>query len=330
MTFNKSIHEIIAGALFDHAYTEREKFLNEGGQLAYYTTADTALSIFRGKEIWMRSATVMNDYSEVHFGFCQMREAWKTSEGNQFWRALEDISPRITSSVEGHLLTGSNDLAHDTYLTCLSKIGPDDLARELGKLSMWRAYGGDSGVALILNSTPFQGDSTALGVYSQPVIYGTSQQLAKQLGQIASRLFDAKKEIQDYLETGEDAVAYLSSLIALSIEFLIVCLKHPAFEEENEWRVICPLKRKGYKLKQEIHCIGGIPQIVLKIPLEDDPTANLHGYGLNNLISQVLIGPTQHPEAIKAALCHAMRDSGIIRPEDRVKLTYIPLRPNNR
>jgi hypothetical protein len=40
-----------------------------GGRFVYYTTADTATSILKHRQIWMRSTTTMNDYMEVEHGF---------------------------------------------------------------------------------------------------------------------------------------------------------------------------------------------------------------------------------------------------------------------
>ena len=42
--------------------------LNEGYKFAYYTTADIAKKILEKKEIWLRNAHVMNDYSELSYG----------------------------------------------------------------------------------------------------------------------------------------------------------------------------------------------------------------------------------------------------------------------
>ena len=38
-------------------------------RLVYYTNADTAVSMIRNREVWMRKSSLMNDYREIEHGF---------------------------------------------------------------------------------------------------------------------------------------------------------------------------------------------------------------------------------------------------------------------
>lgn len=60
-----NIHEALFGELFpDLSLTFGESAL-DNLQFIYYTSAETAMSILKSKEIWFRNARVMNDYEET-------------------------------------------------------------------------------------------------------------------------------------------------------------------------------------------------------------------------------------------------------------------------
>jgi hypothetical protein len=70
-----------------------------GSRVVYYTTADTATSILRNRQIWMRSTTTMNDYMEVEHGFECLDAAYKAEAGNIFNEALKTCFPGLAEEV---------------------------------------------------------------------------------------------------------------------------------------------------------------------------------------------------------------------------------------
>lgn len=55
--------------IFMPRYVERGSKIAESNQkLLHYTSAATALSILKNKEIWMRNTRCMNDFLEVKYG----------------------------------------------------------------------------------------------------------------------------------------------------------------------------------------------------------------------------------------------------------------------
>ena len=49
----------------------------------------------------------------------------------------------------------------------------------------------------------------------------------------------------------------------------VTCLKHSGFKEEHEWRLIyAPIRWPSPFIEREAKEVGGIPQIIYKIPLD--------------------------------------------------------------
>jgi hypothetical protein len=55
----------LGNTFMPHADSARKDLMAGGGQLAYYTTADTAVKMITNNEFWLRDSRVMNDYTEV-------------------------------------------------------------------------------------------------------------------------------------------------------------------------------------------------------------------------------------------------------------------------
>src|SRR5690606_23126401 len=121
-------------------------------------------------------------------------------------------------------------LENGTYLTCLSEHEPEE--DNLGRLSMWRAYGGRSGVALVLNRTPFEADTDVLKAYSAPVFYGDVRMVEAHFDRTGR---DFLRHATIFSAVPREAV--IGSMF-LMLRFTTLCTKHPAFAEEREWRVI--------------------------------------------------------------------------------------------
>jgi hypothetical protein len=73
---------------FPHIDNKKREVMDSGCRFVYYTTADTATKILESKQIWLRNTAVMNDYSEVQYGFQCLYDAYKTEPGNNFNTAL--------------------------------------------------------------------------------------------------------------------------------------------------------------------------------------------------------------------------------------------------
>lgn len=59
-------------------------------RFVYYTRAETAMSILKNKQIWMRKSMCMNDFSEVQYGLQRLTEVYLNSETGKIFRSLLD------------------------------------------------------------------------------------------------------------------------------------------------------------------------------------------------------------------------------------------------
>lgn len=289
------------------------------GRFVHYTTAETATSILKNKQVWMRNAALMNDYSEIEHGVGCINEALNGPNGKVFTNLLDSIKPGAFDSIrEAHkkIITFSKS---ETFLLCVSEhLNEED---ELGRLSMWRAYGGHSGIAIVMNMEAFFSPSDALTVYSSPVVYADPLSFQFAFDQVVASV---SKNIA-YLKT-LDADVVMATVFRMMV-FASLSIKHPGFAEEREWRLIkAPPFGNSSHIQKTIEVVRGIPQRVTKFKLEDIPAENLTGLDIPKLIDRVIVGPTNHPYEIAQTMRELLYNAGVPNPIDRVVISSIPLR----
>lgn len=126
-----------------------DQLKNSHKKLVHYTSATTALSILKNQEIWMRNTKCMNDFLEVRYG-CRLFENLKDNgESKKFEQLKEAFGKQGDAFEQGffHAINEFDAWTNTTYIACLSEHEPDE--DKYGRLSMWRGYGRDSGVALV-------------------------------------------------------------------------------------------------------------------------------------------------------------------------------------
>lgn len=308
---------------FPYATEVTDRVQRAGGRFAYYTTAATALEVLRGRELWMRNTLVMNDFMEVEHGVSCVINAYNSPAGLSLNTELEKHFPGLSQEIKSLFDAWIPSFRRDTFVTCISEHTQSE--DKYGRLSMWRAYGGGAGVALIVNGGVIFRHSTALAAYSSPVAYFDALEVQNQLSLVASNIA-ANPELLQRLgrEGAKNAVFHM-------LRFAAVCTKHPAFREEREWRVVAsPALESSPLLPVCIETVGGIPQKVLKIDLADHPDKDLIGLEPAALVDRVLIGPCAHSDVIGEAIRQALENAGVPDPHLKIVHTGIPLRDNQR
>jgi hypothetical protein len=304
---------------FPNAAKKIARVRSEHLRFVHYTSAAVALELLRKKEAWMRNVTTMNDYMEVRHGMNCLVAAYTGKPGQELKKALESIFPGLHSELERRFNWWLPYIENDTYITCLSEHLP--VEDEHGRLSMWRAYGGTTGVALVFNSAALLSDTNALNAWSSPVAYLDEKGFAEEFMSVVDRMVAAKEFIRTQ---NQDEVL---NRIFQMFRFAVVCTKHPGFAEELEWRVIhTPALEPSIRLLRSIEAIGGVPQIVFKIPLQDVPEEGLTGMRLVDLIDRIIIGPTDYPQVTAAAFHETLVAEGFADPSRVIRISRIPLR----
>jgi len=309
-----------ARAIFFPYVAERKAELAQRKiRLAHYCAAESAVSIIRNQEIWMRNAAVMNDFAEVEYGLRLLLASYQGQAGAAFKKAIETAFPGTVGKVSGLFDSYRWELRGETYLTSVTEHHPDENA--LGRLSMWRSYGGSTGVALVLQLQAMNLPYESLAEFALPVLYADEQMFDKYMVQLAESISQAREFI---LSRGQD---WFVNWLHFLLRSTVLSTKHPGFAEEREWRAIhSPITVHSTFLRREILTVAGEPQILYKIPLRQACNPAPGGLNAASLIERVIIGPTQHPGVVAAAFVALLEEAGVPDARERVSASAIPLR----
>jgi hypothetical protein len=303
---------------FPHASKRLHSALACNQRFVHYTNAETATKIIRGNAVWMRKSSLMKDYREVEHGFQCLAAAYQNNK-QRFCSLLDGMFPGFCAKLEERFSGWMPAFRMDTYITCISEhIEGEDLH---GRLSMWRAYGGVNGVAIVVNGGPFLRPSNALKAYTSPVAYLNDKDFEIEF----IGLLDSIEANRGFiLSLGAGAV--FDNMFA-AFRYAVLCTKHPGFHEEREWRVVySPSFVKSDRIVQSIESINGVPQSIYKIPFVDVPGEGLSGLCLPASIDRVIIGPTKYPLGIYDALVSLLTEAGVADAPLKVVISDIPLR----
>ena len=310
-------------AIWDIFFREDRELLKaiekQNTRLVHYTTAEAAMRILQSKELWMRKSNTMNDYMEVDHGVYLLQTAYETFIKSDLSQLFDPIFPGFCDELANKYDSWLPAFRNDTYLACLSI--HDDAEDDVGRLSMWRAYGGQNGVAIVLNNAPFISESDALKVYSSKVNYSNGEDFDAVFHAIISKL-NVNRDLL-YRVQKETVI----QLIFHKFLFSVICTKHSGFMEEKEWRVLHNTKLwPSERVTNPVELIRGVPQQIIKVPFKSYPDEGLSGLEIENLVDRIIIGPTQHPIIIRDAFIDLLSAYGVNNPETKVHILHIPLR----
>lgn len=322
-----NIQKIIRETFFPYATRKVERMLESNTRFVHYTSADNALNIIDGNQVWLRNTNLMNDYREVQHGDRCLMDAWNDDAvGGKLRGALDQISEGLSKRILQKYINGERTRSLETYMIAVSEHGNESSREDLyGRLSMWRAYGGNTNVAFVFKNDPFISESDALNAFTSPVLYADSESFKPNLLQVAEKV---ERNIGMLRIAGEDVASHL---MLSAMHFAALSTKHPGFAEEREWRVIYTPEfsltgsRKS-RLESKIVSLDGVPQRIFALKLENIPEEGFIGATLPELLVEVIIGPTQFPWPIYDALVEKLHTAGVTDAEARVRVSNIPLR----
>lgn len=291
---------------------------NQGLRFAHYTSAATAGLILDNYSIRLRQSSTMNDFREIEFGTQCIQDSWLAHQ-RQFDDVFGRISPDFGERLWAWLQDWKQTVRYQTFLACVSEHKKDE--DTYGRLSMWRAYGGANGVALVLNSEPFLRPSNALHAYSSPVAYHTRESFEIEFHSLVQRAEDNLTFLQS------KGVEWVFGQMCHTFHFAMLCTKHYGFWEEREWRIVhSPAFGEPKNLARSVKTVNGIPQTVLTLKLKDIPDEGLIGIEIPAFLDRIIIGPTQHPFVIAEALASLLKLRGVSDPASKIVYSDIPLR----
>lgn len=184
---------------------------------------------------------------------------------------------------------------------------------------MWRAYGGNSGVAIVLKNRPFITPNDKLGANTYPVYYLSKSDFAN--------LFDKLVDnIIRNIQTIRNNNAFLTDLW-LQLQSLQFCIKHPGFGEEKEWRVVYrPKYNPTEHIPGEIRSVRGTPQQIYTLRLEDIPEADFFHATPGQFIDRIIIGPCAYPSVARDAFVRTLEKALVQEADSKVIISDLPLR----
>ncbi len=175
----------------------------------HYTDIDGLLGMILTGKIWATHVSRLNDSSEYHHGISIVPDCVRNS------------MPTLSKPLVEKLLSEFKRV--ETYVASYST--KHDL------LSQWRSYSGGkvgyclglatNGIATLDGSTPLL----------EPVIYKDS--LAQQ---VISKMVNRVDEYLQSNKFGDVEVGFLLGMVGGTLANLACMIKHPKFEEENEYR----------------------------------------------------------------------------------------------
>jgi hypothetical protein len=287
-------------------------------RFVHYTSAEAAMSILKNKEVWLRKASMMNDFGEITYGIKTLVFAYE-KESKPLKELIDHLFPGLSGEVEALFNSWEQSFREDTFITCMSE--HENSEDGLGRLSMWRAYGGTASVALVFNPNVFVSNSGILGATTSPVAYLTKEKMGKQIIAFTQNI-ERNGDVLSSLSR-DDIRGHLFNVLRLAA----ICTKHPGFKEEREWRVVYnPKLQASDRVKREIVSIGGIPQPICKIPLKDDLDSGLIGAEIPKLIDRIIIGPSKHPLELRDTFVELLGAARMLDANQRVWVSDIPLR----
>jgi hypothetical protein len=290
-------------------------------RFVHYTTAENALKIIKSKRIWMRNTNCMADFREVQHGFEILNKFFlDQAKVDAFNQALEACAPGAAQEAIRLFNGWWNDVRLNTYIASLSE--HEDSEDLHGRLSMWRAFGGNTArVAIILNIPAASEAGAALNVAFNPVTYLNEQEVHTELDQVIQNI----RNENAFLKTigRPDLINYVFHMLISGA----VCLKHEGFREEREWRAIYSPNRSPSPLMQsDIEVVNGVPQTVYKVPLDASVSNALAGIDVSRIVDRLIVGPSPYPWVMYSAFAQALTEAGVQNAPTRVWTSGIPIR----
>ncbi len=290
-------------------------------RFVHYTPADAALNIIKTKRLWMRNAMCMSDYREVNHGYDLFRGFFSDkNNADKFINALDRCAPNVASEAINLFDQWWGNIQTSTYIASISEHDDDEDLH--GRLSMWRAYGGSSArVAIVLNVPWYTGAGEKLNISFSPVEYPAAGAVHATINAVIDNVL----ENHEFLST-VDRNILLGTVFNMLLAG-VTCLKHEGFREEREWRVLySPKLRPSTFVKPSTETIGGVPQVLYKLPLDAVVSDSLADLDFAQIFDRLIIGPSPYPFAQYEAFVAALESAGVPNAAERVFVSGIPIR----
>jgi len=307
------------GISLGRQWMQRHAIVPHAPPLFHYTGAAAIRGILQSGRLWASGAQYMNDWMEVVYGYdIIMTGLRELVEKNK----LPDRSRTVFKDVL-QLMESPDSPFIDAYFVAFCEKG--------NLLSQWRAYAGTQGFAIEFDPLVVRGELTlttqapARNLRLAKIEYDPRQQ--------AENFHELIEELRDTIEgtklTGNSKTSSLPTLVEFTRMVLsswAATVKHPGFEEEQEWRVIFqPLITSEEKYLSTTEFVVRLegPEFVTHV--EFMPDAKVLGKPGHLLpIKSIICGPNVSMRTANRALEILLRNNGYEGVQ--IKRSEIPAR----
>lgn len=235
----------------------------------HYTDRQGFVGIVEKGQLWASDINHSNDIAELRYGFALMDRGLQTIADS----GIQPVSDRVKSVMQ---FLNEGSFFSPVYAVCFSTQGDS--------LSQWRGYARGGGFAIGLTPTSLQqivaafpGTSLVRVVYKPKDHEKLAEMLLRELVDLLGRIPDA--------DWSNRAAMIVARRFGISATLLSARMKHPAFREEDEWRLLVA-PAVGTPIKFRAARTSIVPYV--QLPL--NPT----GKGLKG--GTFVVGPTAMPD----------------------------------
>lgn len=271
-------------------------------ELYHYTSQPGLLGILNSDALWASKIHYLNDSTEFRIALDLAKEVLNE-------RLEQEVDARNREKIE--CLLGNIPTIQKINICVVS------LSQKRDLLSQWRAYGGSvGGLSIGFKSSNLMARASKQGFYLVRCVYDQSKQrqiiselidecLAVEFNTIPTKVDPNFPRTIFVLHTGGDFTRKLAATAPI--------LKHPSFEEEDEWRLI---SEKGLNLSSLSFRPGGS----MLTPYFDFQLGDKRDY-----LGSITVGPNPHPDLANDAVQMLLGKYGIAN-ETKIFETGIPFR----
>ncbi len=286
------------------------------GPLYHYTDAPGFKGIIRDGCLWA-----------THYGFLNDTEELLIGE-----KVVRDVASKLRNAATGlqrHFLESFIKDYEAESLTKIAHICVASLSEDGDSLSQWRAYASDGGGYAIgfsqfrlPESTEAPSAAAQVGLWLARCVYDRSTieaEATSMLSRVAG-VFEAKTNEHPGDSAAQSQIGGRLQAVAMRRSATIALrLKHEAFREEREWRLIAfpHLGEEGAVMQFRPAPRGLVPYLALDQRVADSKLG----------LSRVVVGPTQEPTHSRAAAALFLSAHGYAT-DNLVESSRAPFRSN--
>lgn len=278
----------------------------------HYTTSDGLLGILESKKIRATAVEYLNDSKELTFAVDSASSFIRTSRDKLF--------PGVHAPLADLVLTGlTQRYESGVFVACFCTNGD--------RLSQWRGYA-DRGLGFALGFVGRRLTKLQLvnGADVLNVRFGRCSYTEKSLHASIEDWCNRTREKYDQMKLGTNRMIQkllpriLEAAASRMIGQYAPFVKHPQFQEEQEWRLVVDgLIDGGNVIKVRRGGAGLVPYVEIALTGVDGRLP----------LTRVIVGPSAQGELARRAAFHALEANGISKrneSEKLVRVSEIPFR----